>query len=208
MTLALRSPGAVGALIPVDNAPVDATLASDFAKYLQGMRNFDSANVRKLADADEILKKYVEVGDKSHISQIWLSTYCFSTKTAQALPIRQFLLTNLVRSPHDQYLRPRIPLKTLAASLHHMGDFPFKNSDEARYNKPTLFVRGTRSHYVADEALPLIGQFFPKFELKDIDSGHWVISEKPEAFRQGICSFNTTWSNSKNSSRCRICAAQ
>lgn len=166
MTLALRSPGAVGALIPVDNAPVDATLTSDFAKYLQGMRNIDNANVRKQADADEILKKHVET-----------------------LPIRQFLLTNLVRSPEGQYLRLRIPLKTLAASLDYMGDFPFKNPDEARYDKPTLFVRGTRSHYVVDEALPLIGQFFPRFELKDIDSGHWVISEKPEAFRQAVVEF-------------------
>ncbi|KAL8831563.1 MAG: hypothetical protein Q9191_000806 [Dirinaria sp. TL-2023a] len=181
MTLALRSPDSVGALISVDNAPVDANLTSDFVKYLQGMRDIDNANVRKQADADDMLKKYVE-----------------------ALPIRQFLLTNLVRSPKSQHLRLRIPLKTLAVSLDYMGDFPFKNPDEARYDRPTLFIRGTKSHYVADEALPLIGQFFPRFELKDINSGHWVMSEKPEAFRQGICSLNTTWSMPKNRSRCRI----
>lgn len=166
MTLALRSPDAVGALISVDNAPVDASLTSDFVKYLQGMRDIDNGHVRKQADADDMLKKYVE-----------------------ASPIRQFLLTNLVRSPKSQYLRLRIPLKTLAVSLDYMGDFPFKNPDEARYDRPTLFVRGTKSHYVADEALPLIGQFFPRFELKDIDSGHWVISEKPEAFREAVVEF-------------------
>lgn len=66
-----------------------------------------------------------------------------------------------------------------------MGDFPFKSSDAVRYQGPTLIVRGTKSHYVADDVLPLIGRFFPRFELTDIDSGHWVISEKPEAFRQG-----------------------
>jgi len=49
-----------------------------------------------------------------------------------------------------------------------------------------LFVRGTKSHYVADEALPIIGRFFPRFELADIDAGHWLISEKPEAFRKGM----------------------
>ena len=38
---------------------------------------------------------------------------------------------------------------------------------------------------MADEVLPLIGRFFPRFELRDIDSGHWVISEKPEPFKQG-----------------------
>lgn len=35
-------------------------------------------------------------------------------------------------------------------------------------------------------ALPIIGKFFPKFELVDIDAGHWVISEQPEAFRKGV----------------------
>ena len=68
-----------------------------------------------------------------------------------------------------------------------MGDFPFKDPDEARYDGPTLFVRGTKSDYVPDEMLPLIGRFFPRFELRDVDSGHWVISEQPEAFRKGMC---------------------
>lgn len=84
----------------------------------------------------------------------------------------------------------RIPIKTLAASLDYMGDFPFRDPDEARYDGPTLFIRGTRSHYVADDVLPLIGRFFPRFEIKDVDCGHWVISEKPEAFRKGTCPMN------------------
>ena len=66
-----------------------------------------------------------------------------------------------------------------------MGDFPFKDPDEARYDGATLFIRGTQSHYVADDILPLIGRFFPRFDMKDIQCGHWVISEKPEAFRKG-----------------------
>lgn len=66
-----------------------------------------------------------------------------------------------------------------------MGDFPYKDPDEVRYDGPTLFVRGTKSHYVADDVLPLVGRFFPRFEVKDIDCGHWVISERPERFRQG-----------------------
>lgn len=66
MTLSLRSPGAVGALISVDNAPVDATLSSDFANYLEGMRYIENANFRRQADADDVLKKYAEVGNKFH----------------------------------------------------------------------------------------------------------------------------------------------
>lgn len=66
-----------------------------------------------------------------------------------------------------------------------MADFPFRNPDEVRFEKPTLFVRGTKSHYVSDDALPVIGRFFPTFELRDIEAGHWVISENPEAFKNG-----------------------
>lgn len=81
-----------------------------------------------------------------------------------------------------------MPLRILAAALDNLGDFPFKNPGEVRFPKRALFVRGTHSKYIPDEALPIIGQFFPRFELADIDAGHWVISEKPEAFREGTCS--------------------
>lgn len=78
-----------------------------------------------------------------------------------------------------------MPLPILAKALDYMGDFPFKDPREVRFAKPALFVRGTKSKYVPDEVIPLIGQFFPYFELVDIDAGHWLISENPEAFREG-----------------------
>lgn len=78
-----------------------------------------------------------------------------------------------------------MPLPTLAKSLDGMGDFPFKNPDAVRFGKPALFVRGTTSTYVPDEVIPLIGQFFPRFRLADVEAGHWLISEKPEEFRKG-----------------------
>lgn len=61
MTVALRSPQLVSALIPVDNAPLDATLKSDFGKYVQGMKKVEEAGVTKQSEADEILKKYEDV---------------------------------------------------------------------------------------------------------------------------------------------------
>ncbi|KAL9595805.1 MAG: hypothetical protein Q9219_006220 [cf. Caloplaca sp. 3 TL-2023] len=166
MTVALKNPNLLGALIPVDNAPVDACLTSNFRNYLQGMQEVQEAKVKKQVEADEILGKYEDV-----------------------LPIRQFLMTNLVKDSQSGYLSFRIPITTLASSLANMGDFPFKDSDEACYKGPTLFVRGTKSHYVADDVFPAIGQFFPKFTIRDIDCGHWIISEQPEAFRQAVVSF-------------------
>jgi pimeloyl-ACP methyl ester carboxylesterase len=66
-----------------------------------------------------------------------------------------------------------------------MGDFPYKDPSTTRYDCPALFIRGTKSRYVPDEVLPLIGQFFPRFRLVDVEAGHWLISENPEAFKQG-----------------------
>ena len=40
-----------------------------------------------------------------------------------------------------------------------------------------------------DEFLPAIGAFFPRFELLDLQVGHWVISEDPEGFRRGVVEF-------------------
>ncbi|KAI9841909.1 MAG: hypothetical protein M1837_000295 [Sclerophora amabilis] len=162
MTVALRSPDLVGNLVSVDNAPVDAALKGDFAKYVQGMRKIEDAQVTKQTEADEILQDI-----------------------EKSLPIRQFLLTNLFRPRDAKHLVFRIPIKTLAATLDNMADFPFKDPDAARFEKPALFVRGTKSHYVADETLPVIGRFFPRFEVRDIEAGHWVISENPEGFRRG-----------------------
>lgn len=80
----------------------------------------------------------------------------------------------------------RVPLDVLGPALDNMADFPFSESDAgATYNGPTLFVRGLQSTYVGDKAIPAIQRFFPNAEIADIEAGHWVISEKPEEFRQG-----------------------
>ncbi|KXH57814.1 hypothetical protein CSAL01_02229, partial [Colletotrichum salicis] len=167
MTLALKSPELVQDIVAVDNAPVDAVLESSFSKYIQGLRRIEAANITKQAEADEILKEYED-----------------------SLPIRQFLLGNLYRpeagKPQQKF---RVPLDIISRSLNHMGDFPFKDPTKTRFEKPALFVRGTKSKYVPDDVLPTIGQFFPKFRLADLDAGHWCISEKPEEFRQAVVEF-------------------
>ncbi|GJC93876.1 ab hydrolase [Colletotrichum higginsianum] len=92
-------------------------------------------------------------------------------------------------SPDKPEQKFRVPLDIISRSLNHMGDFPYKDPTKVRFEKPALFVRGTKSKYVPDDVLPIIGQFFPKFRMADLDAGHWCISEKPEEFRQGktIC---------------------
>lgn len=163
MTVALRDRVPIANLIPVDSAPVDAALHSDFTKYMQGMRQIEEAGCKKQSDADAILQQYEE-----------------------SLTIRQFLLGCFARDEDGTY-KSKVPIKILTNSLDHLADFPFTDPDQTRYEGPMLMVRGTKSHYVADEMLPIIGRFFPQFQLADIDAGHWVISEKPEEFRKGEC---------------------
>ncbi|CRK15220.1 hypothetical protein BN1708_011388 [Verticillium longisporum] len=169
MALALRSPDLVRNIISVDNAPVDAVLESGFGNYVEGMKRIERAGVMRQAEADEILKNHEE-----------------------SLPVRQFLLANLYRPQPNKPQQFRVPLDILGRSLGHMADFPFKNPEETRFEKPALFIRGTRSKYVADDVLPLIGQFFPRFRLIDVDAGHWLISENPEAFREAVVDFLST----------------
>ncbi|GAM86759.1 hypothetical protein ANO11243_047780 [Dothideomycetidae sp. 11243] len=166
MAVCLRRRVPVANLVSVDNAPVDAALKSSFGAYVKGMRAIAAAQVTKLSEADEILKEY-----------------------ESETPIRQFLLTNLLRDKQTGVQRWRIPVNTLAASLDHMADFPFKEPDEVRWEGEALFIRGTKSHYISDEVLPIIGRFFPKFQVMDVDCGHWVISEKPEDFKRGVVDF-------------------
>ena len=58
MTVALRYPELLRALVPVDNAPIDANLKSAFYGYAQGMREIEEQQVIKQGEADKILEKY------------------------------------------------------------------------------------------------------------------------------------------------------
>lgn len=68
MTLALRSPAMVKDIVSVDNAPIDAILSTDFAKYVRGMKKIEDAGVNSQKAADAILAEYEEVGFFSHAS--------------------------------------------------------------------------------------------------------------------------------------------
>lgn len=64
MTLALHEPDLVANLIAVDNAPVDARLGTEFARYIQGMKKIDEADITRQAEADKILEPYEKASGK------------------------------------------------------------------------------------------------------------------------------------------------
>lgn len=184
MALALRSSNVLKALVSIDNAPVRAALKSNFSNYIEGLRQVEKARVLRQSEAEEILKTFEAVGLCIGPFSLRKSSKLMWS-ISQSLSVRRFLLTNLVRDPPERHLRLRIPLEIIASNLETLGDFLFKDPSEVKFEGPALFIRGTKSLYVSDDILPLIKGFFPKFQLLDIDSGHWVMSERPEAFREG-----------------------
>lgn len=61
MTMALRNPDSCADIIAVDNAPVDAALASEFPRYVEGMRKVEEAKCKSQKEADQILEPYAKV---------------------------------------------------------------------------------------------------------------------------------------------------
>lgn len=61
MALALESPRKIKDIVSVDNAPVDAILSTDFAKYVRAMKRIEDSNVSSQRQADEILAEVEEV---------------------------------------------------------------------------------------------------------------------------------------------------
>ena len=73
----------------------------------------------------------------------------------------------------------KLNLPVIAKNLKNIGlDLQF----DGKLEKPTLFIRGAKSKYVADEDMTRIKEIFPKAELETLDTGHWVQAEKPQEF--------------------------
>lgn len=165
MAIALRKPDICSGIISVDNAPVNFTNGSTgfskFGKYIKTLQIIEKTeNLKSMKDCDKIL-----------------------SNVESSLPIRQFLETNL-RKINNHYIS-RVPLNIMSNQIDNVSSWPF-NNEISRYNGPSLFIRGEKSAYVADEFIEAIGLFFPKFEIVDIDAGHWLISEKPREFHAAV----------------------
>ena len=98
------------------------------------------------------------------------------------LMVRQFLLTNLVKT--EGRLQWRINLPALKANYHH-----FQAAMAAHYAGPCLFMRGERSDYVQESDMAEIRQSFPQVEFASLPTDHWVHAEQPQLFIQTLENF-------------------
>ncbi len=99
----------------------------------------------------------------------------FLTTRVPDMGTRQFLLKNITRNENGTYSWKM----NLPELWKHYADILGPVTGEP-FDKPTLFIRGSRSDYIKDSDLPAIKMLFPQAELVTIEgAGHWVHADKP-----------------------------
>jgi esterase len=161
MQFALDYSEHVNRLVIVDIAPKPYELSQRY--ILEALLSLDLARCKSFADVDAALA--AEVSSES---------------------LRQFLLKNLARDENGR-LRWKIHLAAIDRNYDKLGR---GLAPERTFDKPTLFIRGGRSHYVGDNDAPLIRQIFPQAEIATLpEAGHWVHVDAMEAFFQTVLNF-------------------
>lgn len=157
MNFALAHPDKLLKLIVVDIAPKAYNL--EHYTIAEGLKAIPLDKISSRNEADETLSQHVpEPG------------------------VRQFLLKNLQRKSSGGFSW-KINLPVITDKLANIGvDLQFTGS----FEKPTLFIRGSKSKYIADTDWQRITEIFPKAELETMDTGHWVQAEKPEEFADTV----------------------
>lgn len=171
MAVALRRPDLPKMIIAVDNVPVDLSIysVSAFLKYIKHMRI--------------ALERYKFTSMKDVNAEL--------AKVEPSEMVRQFLMTNLDRGKTDDVIKSKIPLAIIDKAITggSISGWPF-DPNICRWTKGhVLVIRGTESDYCPDETLPDIGQYFPRFEVRDIKAGHWLISQAPDKFIEVVIDF-------------------
>jgi len=165
MLLALRHPDLVERLVVVDIAPVPSSDVSQFEQLLGALATLDLATLTSRSDADERLQELI--GDST---------------------VRAFLLQNLHRTEQGWAWRANLTL--LRSSLEVIGSFPEPGG--AVFDGPVLWVVGERSDYTREEDAEAMRALFPRLRRVSVKgAGHWVHSERPEAFTAAVQTFLT-----------------
>lgn len=163
MQLAADHPSRIEKLVVADISPRKyAHTQRDVVEALQAV-DLDSVTSRK--EAEEILSEGITD---------------FGTK--------QFLLKNLYwKEGEKERLAWRFNLDVIARDIDVVSE---ALEVSGKINVPTLFLRGSKSHYIPDEDIPLIKELFSGSEITTIaNAGHWLHAEQPQAFFDAVMEF-------------------
>lgn len=170
MQTALSAPQRINRLVVADIAPVHYRGQHD--GILDGLDAIDLRSIASRNEADKILAEYVP--DEL---------------------VRQFLLTNLVRSAEDEFSW-RINLPVLKQNYDRLREAP---ASDGVFEGPTLFVKGALSNYIQEKHREAILARFPNATTKVImHTGHWLHAEKPQTFYRIVHGFLKPGSEEEN----------
>ncbi len=160
MELALTQEERVDHLIVLDIAPI--RYKPHHQTIFAGLLAIDPGALTSRGEADKILQDY-------------------ETEPA----IRSFLLKNLSKSNKGYEWRMNLQ------ALHDDYEELVKNNfDDARFNGPTLFIKGGNSPYISEDHREEILGRFPRAHLKIVaNTGHWLHAEKPEVVAKLVANF-------------------
>ena len=161
MLLATLHPELIEKLIIADIGP--KFYPQHHQTILEGLNAIDFSKQPSRSEVEEIVSK--------HITD-------FGT--------RQFLLKSLYWKEKEQ-LAFRFNLPVFNKKIEEIGKaLPIENI----FEKPTLFLRGSKSNYILDEDFETIKYHFPNSEIKTIsNAGHWLHAENPKDFYIETMSF-------------------
>jgi len=161
MLFATLYPELVSKLIIADISPRFYPIHHD--AILDGLSKLDFSTLKTRGEADKVLSDYVSYAGT-----------------------RMFLLKNLYWVEKG-ILGLRINLDVLTENVSEVGEaLPI----HAKFDKPTLFLRGDKSEYIAKTDEKLITTHFTDTEIKTVDNaGHWLHAENPKQFYEFVMNF-------------------
>jgi len=163
MQLALTHPDMVEKLVVVDMEPGQAD--DNHSDIIQALLGLDLSKMIQRSEAEAYLAERIPD---------------FGT--------RQFLLKNITREADGTFTwKMNLPVlwEHFQDILAAVAGTPFE--------KPTLFVRGSRSNYVKDSEWDKTKLLFPNAQLVTIEgAGHWVHADKPKELLEVLRGFLKT----------------
>ncbi|WP_190811195.1 alpha/beta fold hydrolase [Flagellimonas sp. S3867] len=154
MQLAVTVPERISKLLVADISP--KYYPPHHQPIVDALAKLDFNTIESRKEADQVLSNYLpEFG------------------------IRQFLLKNLYWEAPGK-LGFRFNFEVLKDKMDEIGE---NISSNAKYEGPTLFLRGDRSEYILPNDFPEIKKHFPNAEIDTVsNAGHWLHAENPIQF--------------------------
>ncbi len=161
MQLALTHPDLVEKLVVVDMEPGQAD--DNHGDIFESLLGLDLSKMKERKEAEDYLLPRIPD---------------FGT--------RQFLLKNITREDDGSFAWKM----NLPVLWKHYKDILAAVTSDTPFEKPALFIRGSRSNYIKDEDWENTKLLFPNAELVTIeDAGHWVHADKPKELLEVIKAF-------------------